>query len=68
MLNWKTMGLVAAVGMSASMVSLAAQEQHSGDDRHAEISAEAREIHQSGMLFDGHNDLPWTMRVTSDPA
>ncbi len=28
-----------------------------------EISAEAREIHFSGMLFDGHNDLPWTMRA-----
>ncbi|MCA9072572.1 MAG: dipeptidase, partial [Planctomycetaceae bacterium] len=23
------------------------------------ISEEAREIHQSGLLFDGHNDLPW---------
>ena len=27
-----------------------------------EISKEAMEIHQSGMLFDGHNDLPWMMR------
>lgn len=27
------------------------------------ISPEAREIHESGMLFDGHNDLPWTMRI-----
>lgn len=27
------------------------------------ISDEAREIHFSGMLFDGHNDLPWTMRA-----
>lgn len=26
------------------------------------ISAEAMEIHQSGMLFDGHNDLPWALR------
>lgn len=23
------------------------------------ISEEARKIHRSGMLFDGHNDLPW---------
>ena len=26
------------------------------------ISDEAREIHATSMLFDGHNDLPWTMR------
>ncbi len=29
------------------------------------ISPEAMEIHQSGMLFDGHNDLPWTMRMNA---
>ena len=23
------------------------------------VSEQARKIHQSGMLFDGHNDLPW---------
>jgi membrane dipeptidase len=26
------------------------------------ISREALEIHHSGMLFDGHNDLPWEIR------
>jgi membrane dipeptidase len=26
------------------------------------ISAGALELHHSGMLFDGHNDLPWQMR------
>ena len=26
------------------------------------VSAEAAEIHSSGMLFDGHNDLPWEIR------
>ena len=26
------------------------------------ISDEAMEIHQTGMLFDGHNDLPWAIR------
>lgn len=63
MLNWKRIGLVAALGMVASGISLVAQEEKAGGDRTAEISAEAQEIHQSGMLFDGHNDLPWTMRV-----
>ncbi len=27
------------------------------------ISAEALEIHRSGLLFDGHNDLPWEIRT-----
>lgn len=27
-----------------------------------EISDEAMNVHMSGMLFDGHNDLPWAMR------
>jgi membrane dipeptidase len=26
------------------------------------LTAEAEEIHRSGMLFDGHNDLPWEIR------
>lgn len=28
----------------------------------AQISDEALEIHRSGLLFDGHNDLPWQIR------
>jgi len=31
-------------------------------DRPAGISEAAWEIHHSGLLFDGHNDLPWQMR------
>jgi membrane dipeptidase len=27
------------------------------------ISAEARSIHDSGYVFDGHNDLPWEIRT-----
>ncbi len=27
-----------------------------------ELTAEAEDIHFSGLLFDGHNDLPWTIR------
>ncbi|MFP6764323.1 MAG: dipeptidase [Planctomycetaceae bacterium] len=26
------------------------------------VTPEARRIHHSGLLFDGHNDLPWQMR------
>ena len=29
----------------------------------ADVSQQALEIHHSGMLFDGHNDLPWQMKI-----
>lgn len=27
------------------------------------VSQQALDIHHSGMLFDGHNDLPWQMKI-----
>jgi membrane dipeptidase len=30
------------------------------------VSAEARRVHEAGMLFDGHNDLPWKLRMDGD--
>ncbi|WP_435006436.1 dipeptidase [Tundrisphaera lichenicola] len=32
------------------------------------ISERAKKIHESGMLFDGHNDLPWRLREVGDPG
>jgi membrane dipeptidase len=32
------------------------------------ISERARQVHASGMLFDGHNDLPWLLRTHADFA
>ena len=32
------------------------------------VSEEALEIHNSGMLFDGHNDLPWAMRQRANSS
>ncbi len=32
------------------------------------VTEEALEIHHSGMLFDGHNDLPWAMRSRADSS
>lgn len=32
------------------------------------ISEEARRIHFAGSLFDGHNDLPWTMRAEANSS
>src|SRR5258708_11212784 len=30
------------------------------------VSERARKVHNSGMLFDGHNDLPWRLRAAGD--
>ena len=32
------------------------------------VSERARKIHEAGMLFDGHNDLPWRLRAAGDMA
>jgi membrane dipeptidase len=32
------------------------------------VSDRARQVHASGMLFDGHNDLPWRLRTEGDFA
>ncbi len=31
-----------------------------------EVSERARRVHAAGMLFDGHNDLPWRLRTDGD--
>jgi len=35
-------------------------------DPGTEISERARRIHASSLLFDGHNDLPWSLRKSGD--
>jgi membrane dipeptidase len=30
------------------------------------VSERARKVHAAGMLFDGHNDLPWRLRTEGD--
>jgi len=32
------------------------------------VSERARRVHAAGMLFDGHNDLPWRLRAAGDMA
>lgn len=34
----------------------------------APVSARALEVHNAGLLFDGHNDLPWRLRTERDVA
>ncbi len=35
-------------------------------DKAPPVSERARQVHASGMLFDGHNDLPWRLRTDGD--
>jgi membrane dipeptidase len=39
-----------------------------GEDRLPPVSEKARQVHAAGMLFDGHNDLPWRLRTEGDFA
>ena len=32
------------------------------------VSERARKVHEAALLFDGHNDLPWRLRVDGDVA
>jgi len=61
-----TMLVKQAVRWSVLVVCLVAGGLSAGTDeprsRPVVVSAEAAEIHSSGMLFDGHNDLPWEIR------
>lgn len=50
---------VLAISLCVEGPESAADEPRS---RPVVVSAEAAEIHSSGMLFDGHNDLPWEIR------
>jgi membrane dipeptidase len=36
------------------------------DDGLPPVSERARRVHDAGMLFDGHNDLPWRLREAGD--
>lgn len=58
----KQLANIAFATMSLTVLALPAAAQDLGKPV-VDISAEAREIHMSGMLFDGHNDLPWAMRT-----
>jgi membrane dipeptidase len=54
------LGLVALPGFGARPNDDAAQ--------FPTVSDRARKVHAAGMLFDGHNDLPWRLRTEGDFA
>ena len=47
-------------------VVLIAPSARSADEKPVPVSERARKVHASGMLFDGHNDLPWRLREDGD--
>jgi membrane dipeptidase len=57
-------------GVLATLVALTAGSSAwtAPDDQAAlpPVSERARQVHAKGMLFDGHNDLPWRLRAEGD--
>lgn len=49
--------LAFALGASGSALS---------DDTPSRVSERALRVHHAGLLFDGHNDLPWRLRADGD--
>jgi membrane dipeptidase len=41
----------------------AAEKQGAGDDSIPKVTERARRLHDSAILIDGHNDLPWIVRT-----
>jgi membrane dipeptidase len=56
---------VTIVAVTASPVASAGQEDNKAGAL-PPVSERARRVHAAGMLFDGHNDLPWRLRVEGD--
>jgi membrane dipeptidase len=53
--------------MIAGQLTSSAQAGEQGEPL-PPVSERARQVHASGMLFDGHNDLPWRLRSDGDFA
>src|SRR5271154_3233822 len=56
--------LAAFLALSAGQGALAGPDEPV--DALPPVSERARQVHASGMLFDGHNDLPWRLRTEGD--
>ena len=56
--------------LAVLVMSIAAGAEGQDDkgkaDRLPPVSERARKVHAAGMLFDGHNDLPWRLRTDGD--
>ena len=50
----------------ALLLALSAAPVARADDTLPPVSERALKVHHAGMLFDGHNDLPWRLRQDGD--
>ena len=55
-----------AVFVMSVAATAGGQEDKGKADHLPPISERARKVHAAGMLFDGHNDLPWRLRTEGD--
>jgi membrane dipeptidase len=65
------MRIVTLLGALAAAGTIAAQPEPKAEPKGRPpvvVSEKAREIHDSALLIDGHNDLPWELRETGDPG
>lgn len=56
-----------AGGFIATAVAIAASAQ-AQETALAPVGRHAQAVHAAGMIFDGHNDLPWRLRTEGDSA
>ncbi len=52
-----------AIAVLSTPMSALAQPVSDRPSTSFEVSSQARDIHQRGYVFDGHNDLPWLLRT-----
>ncbi len=58
-------GCMAALLFAAGLPAAAADSPDQ-PEKLPPVSERARRVHAAGMLFDGHNDLPWRLRTEGD--
>ncbi len=61
-----TVSLGTVVVFSLAAITALSAIRADEPDKLPPISERARQVHAAGMLFDGHNDLPWRLRTESD--
>jgi membrane dipeptidase len=54
--------------ISLTMLLAVAEHRAYSRDEQPPVSERARRVHAAGMLWDGHNDLPWRLRSEGDMA
>jgi membrane dipeptidase len=64
--GWLAGCWAAVLGLAAVQGGVAGSSDEK--DRPPPVSDGARKVHAAGMLFDGHNDLPWRLRTEGDFA